>query len=272
MAQLVRRSLVLALLLASATAVAQQRPPRFTRPFKPGLPGHVGEGPVLNLQGRQHVDHLQYRDLRAATYHLLKEYPADRHYFIGIGRDPAPIIAFLQNLGGRQLAINFPASSNEASQATQEVLATYVAKLVPPEILTGDRTIVFLDATSSGRALDHYVPRIGPSLNGRPFFKLAFGVRSGGQKNTTIYTNPGDKRVIDTTPFPEVDRFYTEPYEDVVSEYPRHGPGTHPISDLDSPRQEYRQYRDALNQRMERDPELDHFLRHEAGPAFRDDD
>jgi hypothetical protein len=58
----------------------------------------------------------------------------------------------------------------------------------------------------------------------------------------------------------------------VVSEYLRHGPGTHAIGDIDRPRPEYQQYRDALMLRMERDPELDHFLHHEAGPAFRHDD
>jgi hypothetical protein len=270
---LTRTLLVLAVVSASVTASAEEgrqaKAVRFARPFNAAIGGHVGDGPVLNLQGKMHVDHLQYKDLRGATYHLLKTYPADRHYFIGLGRDPAPIIAFLQNLGGKQLAINFPASSNEGSAATPQILATYVQKLVPPEILESGRTIVFVDATSSGRALDHYVPLIAPSLKGLPFLKVAFGVHSG-QRNTRIYTNPGDKQVIDTSPFPEVNKFYTDPYEDVVSEYPRHGPGTHPINALDTPRPEYQKYRDALNQRMQRDPELDHFLRHEGGPAFGD--
>ncbi len=215
------------------------------------------DGHLVDLgNNKKHVAAAQYKDLSAATQHLLRLYPPGSHYFIGLGRDPAPIIAFLQNLGGKELAINFPASSNESGRATVEILAEYVKKLLPPGILESGRTIVFVDATTSGRALDHYVPLIAPSLKGAKVIKAAFGIHYEGRTNWPIHENPGDKQVIDTAPFPEVDRFFGDPYEDVVAEYPRHGPGAHPINQIDTPRPQYQQYRDALMQRMERDEGL----------------
>jgi hypothetical protein len=165
----------------------------------------------------------------------------------------------LQNLGGKELAVNFPASSNEANKATVPILAEYVKRIIPEEVLRSGKTIVFVDATSSGRALDHYVPLIAPSLQGKTVIKAAFGVKDG--RHNKIYWAPGDKQVIDTSAFPEVNRFYTGLYEDAVAEFPRHAPGTHDIKVLDTPRPEYQQYRDALLMRMERDEQLHGFLK-----------
>jgi hypothetical protein len=265
---------VLCLLLASASAWAAPRSRagtatlRFKSPFKKGLKP-LEEGPIVTIGGQPHVSAQQYNDISAAAMHLLKKYPADRHYFVGLGRDPAPIIAFLQNLGGKRLAVNFPASSNSSGSATKEILARYVARFIPAEVLRSGRTIVFVDATSSGRGLDHYVPLIKPSLRGAKVIKAAFGVRNAGVANTSIYTNPGNKRVINTAPFPEVDRFYVNPYENVVSEYPRHAPGYNKLSELGKPRPEYGQYRKALLRRMQRDRTLDTFLGTKAGAAFQ---
>ena len=104
---------LLAVLLAAGTAAAKLP---FERPFRPGL-SPLEDKPLLTIGNGRFVGARAYRDLSAAARELLRRYPADRHYFIGLGRDPAPIIAFLQNLGGRQLAINFPASSNDRSEA-----------------------------------------------------------------------------------------------------------------------------------------------------------
>lgn len=266
-----RAWLVFVLLVASASAwgnePARTTPVRFKRPFTTGL-SHLGDGPTVTIQNNQFGDHLQYRDIRGAAYHLLRTYPADRHFFVGLGRDPAPIIAFLQNIGGKQLAVNYPASSNSSASATQEILATYSERVIPAEVFASGRTVVFIDVTSSGRALDHYVPRIAPGLKGLPSIKVAFGINP---TSSAIYTNPGDKHVVNTTPFPELDKFPWDPYENVVSEYPRHVPTTNGFGVLDTPRAEYQQLRDGLMQRMLRDPELDHFLKTEAGPAFKHD-
>jgi hypothetical protein len=273
----VRTRLILAVLFVAGNASAvdpgapnRARPHgvvRFTSPFKQGLPPLTAL-PLVTLHGKQHLDEKQYTDLSAATQHLLRKYPADAHYFIGLGRDPAPIIAFLQNLGGKQLAINFPASSINSATVKAEVLAEYVKQLVPPDVLESGRAFVFVDVTTSGFGLDKYVPLIAPSLNGAKVIKAAFASEIW-TRGTQIFTNPGDKEVIDTTSFPEVDRFLTDPYEDVVSEYPRHVPGVDPMAALESPLPQYAQYRQALMQRMERDGELHGFLQAQGGAAFQ---
>ena len=220
------------------------------RPEKAREP--LTDGALVTIGGAAHVTAAQYKDLSAAAQHLLDLYPPDSHYFIGLGRDPAPLTAFLQNLGGKDLAINFPASSNESGEATTEILAKYVKKLIPRGVLESGRTIVFFDVTSSGRALDLYVPLITPSLKGAKVIMAAFDTGGRG----VMYQSPGDKKVIDTTPFPEVKKFYGGIYENVVAEYPRHGPGYHDISDIAKPLPGYQQYRDAVMQRMERDEGL----------------
>src|SRR5262249_44571522 len=137
-----------------------------------------------------------------------------KHYFVFLGRDAAPISAFVQNLGGRQLAVNFPASSNQKRRATPQIMARYVKRIIPKEALNGDRKIVVVDATRSGRALDYWVQKLVPHLNGVKALKVAFG-------SARV---PGDKTVIATAEFPTVAQYPWGNYENGIAEYPRHAP------------------------------------------------
>jgi hypothetical protein len=224
------------------------------RMFSPAAKKY-GKDPAVKIDGYDHLDARQYKDIKAATLTLLRRFPPNNHYFIGLGRDPAPVIAMLQNLGEKHLAVNFPASSNEAGKDTPEVLAQYVQKLIPAEALTSGKTIVFVDATSSGRALNHYVPRLTPHLGNNKVVRAAFA-----NPRWRIWNAPGENELIDTDDFPEVDKFYGAPYEGVTSEYERHAPGAFPISDLDTPRPQYKKFRDALKRRMKGDRDLDRKL------------
>jgi hypothetical protein len=251
-------SLVLALALAGAAHAAKSEERSWQAPIKRMYSPNAKKydrGPIVQIDGNDHLDANQYKDIKAATLELLRRYPADKHYFIGLGRDPAPVIAMLQNLGEKQLAVNFPASSNEAGKDTPEVLAQYVRKLIPKRALTSGKTIVFVDATSTGRALDHYVPNLIPHLGNNRVLRAAFA-----NPTWRISSNPRENEVIDTTAFPEVDSFYRLPYEGVTSEYERHAPGAYPISEIDTPRPQYKQFRNALKRRMRADRDLDRKL------------
>ena len=237
--------------------------PQWKSPYLKGAPA-IGTGPLLQLGAASHVTAAQYNDLSLAVQTLLTKFPADKHYFVGIGRDPAPIIAFLQNLGGKQLAVNFPASSNSAGSTRVDVLPTYVNKLIPAEALASGRTIVFVDVTSTGRALNHYVPLLTPLLKGAKVKRAAFAAPNW----TNILQRPGENHVIDTTPFPDVPNYFGGIYENVVAEYPRHVPGASPITDLDNPLAGYTNYRNAVLQRMQRDEGLHRFLTTQGGSAF----
>ena len=262
----VRATIALALLFAAARAWAEPRhhAPSARRaslknPFRNGL-APLPDGPLAHFDGHPHLAARQYRDLSAAAQHLLKEFPPEKHYFIGLGRDPTPIIAFLQNLGGRRLAINLPASSNESGYATKELMRDYVKRFVPAGVLESGRTVVFVDVTKTGRGLDYYVPLIAPSLNGAKLIRVAFGAE--GSAVATVHPT----HVIDTWPFQEVDKFLRPSYE-VLSQYPRHGPGVDPIGDLDTPRPAYREYRRVLLQRMRRDEGLRDFVERSQRPS-----
>jgi hypothetical protein len=228
---------------------------RLRRPFdakKQPLPNRA----VVKINGNAHLNPTQYKDLRAATMDLLKRYPPDKHYFVGVGRDPAPIIAFLKNIGGDELAANITASSNQANQGASSAMGAYVKKLIPKAAHDG-RKVVFVDATRSGRGLAFWVPLLKPHFpKAGGFATVAYAPRGYAQnvKGKSVINH-----VFDTSAYPEVDKYPWGSYEADVSEYPRHSPGYHQISQLRR-RAGFDKFRGGLLQHMERDRDLDKFL------------
>jgi hypothetical protein len=74
--------------------------------------------------------------------------------------------------------------------------------------------------------------------------------------------------LINTDNMPDVGNYLYQPYEGVVSQYPRHVLGQDSIDELVE-RDEYRMFKKAVTARMQRDGELHAFLMNEGGPAFR---
>jgi hypothetical protein len=274
-----RALLACALVAASATAtlaasLAPQARLGFTSRYQPGR-GRLPRGALVEL-GRPgnktaHMTAAQYQDLSLAIRTILKRYPADKHYFIGTGRDPAPLVAALELLGGRPMAMTFPAShivSDDHDTITPELIGRYFERLIPDaqmreQILHGRRKLVLLDQTRTGKTpnslapfIQAYLDRIGSRAE---IVKLAIAPRG-----SSLYA--GVQR-ISTQRFSDVGEYLTYPYEGVVSEFPRHLIGTHPISAL-RPRAAYGKFKAAMLERMKRDRELDRFLHTEGGPAF----
>jgi hypothetical protein len=242
----------LSLLLAS-TALAGAKYTPIKRVFKPGAKD-PGPDSVAVIAHAPHMNAAEYHDLKAASLVLLKKFSPASHYFVFLGRDAAPISAFMQNLGGHQLAVNFPAASNHANNDTPEVMSKYVDRFIPKEALRGDRKIVVVDASATGRGLDYWVPKLQPHLPGVEVIKAVYLVTGG-----TLHI-PGNKTVFSTSAFPEVDKYFGGDYENVIAEYPRHVPGYHPVADIAQPRPEWTQFRQAVMKRMEADTELDQAL------------
>jgi hypothetical protein len=268
-----RASLTLCLLAVAGIAGAAQADGRakFRSPFVAGQRmKELPDGPLVRILGNDHVDAKQYRDLSRAIQTLLKRYPADRHYFIGTGRDPAPIIAALENIGGRAMAMNFPASNIvQSNNITPELLVKYFQRLIPNEgmrrdILSGRRTLVLLDQSSTGKTPDSLAPYF------REFFDH---IGSKAKMIKLAFAQPGDGliegvRKISTGPMPDVGTYLYAPYEGIVSEYPRHVLGHDRISQLVQ-RNAYVRFKAAVLERMKRDKGLHRFLMQEGGPAFR---
>ena len=227
-------------------------PPPVTRTYLKGakrLPAHG----LLRLGGYDHVSLAAYRDLRNASIALLRLHPPDQSVYIGLGRDPAPIIAFLQGIGAD--ALNFPASGASFSESPS--LDEHFARLIPKRFRQGSRNLVLIDQTSSGKTihaikplLRDYLHRTGsaPSIKAVAFNE-ASGVTYGRSGITTISTKP----------FPEVHKFFYPPYEGVVSPFRRHSPGTNTLRQL-TYRPEYDRFRAAVKKRITRDEALDRFL------------
>jgi len=259
---------------AAAAAKRDGAPLGFKSRYVPGKKA-LPRGPLVKLGfAASRSDHMtaeQYGDLSLAVRAILKRYPADKNYFIGTGRDPAPLIAALELLGGRKMAMSFPASNivyNNAGTITPELIGQYFKRLIPnaklrEEILKGDRKLVLLDQTHSGKTpnslepfIQQYLDQIGSKAK---IVKLA--VAPPGSS-----VQPGVAR-ISTQRFPDVGGYMYAPYEGVVSEFPRHVLGNDPITAL-KPRGAYVRFKAAMLERMKRDKALHRFLRDEGGPAF----
>lgn len=220
-----------------------------------------------------HVSLRKYTDLRNGIETLLRKYNPKDYYFIGTGRDPAPLIAMLENLGGRNLAMNFPASNitgddvETAKQIRPKLLDAYFHRLIPDEkirqdVLFGNRTIVLLDQSSSGKTPDSFAPYLRKYLN-----SIRSKVKIAKVTFTQSVNAEGIRSGVDhiaTDSFPDVGRYLYAPYEGVVSRFPHHTLGQDAIEEL-IPRPEYERFKDAVYARMQRDLELHRFLTRELG-------
>ena len=249
--------LILALgALVSAAAGAATKQAHVSRRYDPKK-SKIGDGALVHITDSgtryDHVTKQQYIELRDASIALMKKYPPDKHVYIGLGRDPAPFIAFLQEIGAE--AHNFPASGQGHTASAR--LDRHFEKLIPASVRRGSKTILLIDQTRSGKTHQSMMPLLKDYLkrSGSKVDVKGVAFNSGGTVSLSV---PG-LRVIDTSPFPEVMQFFYAPYEGIVSPFERHTPSTQNVSELQW-RPQYDKYRNGLGQRIERDPELDRFL------------
>jgi hypothetical protein len=224
-----------------------------------------------------YVSRKEYADLKGGVMELLRRYPPDKYFFVGLGRDPAPVIAFLQNLGEHKLAVNLPGTSNvqwaKVGLRPADV-ARHIEAAIPNDILEGDRQIVLLDVTSSGKT---------PALFG-PFMDRYFanrGIHKTALRLAFSWTNVKQKKFgpllsdwIDTGGWRDFSRYITGKYEGNwqpgivgtwgIAEHEKHSmtPDAEPPT-LTNPN--YASFRQAVMARMEQDQELDAFLRDTIG-------
>ncbi len=195
-----------------------------------------------------------YAQLRTATTELLRRYPADRSFFVGVGRSPAPLVAILQNLHP-DLAINFPASGlSGRSGIDRRYLGEYhrhFAAFFPPEVIWGHRDIVLIDRSVGGHSiatlkwlLQEWLVGIGSKVQ----------VRGVGFSN---YISAKGVDRIDTQRFPVLSELLQEPFETWFGEFV----GSHPIGlrRLEDLRRNsgYDHAKNLLRELMETDSHLD---------------
>ena len=263
-------------LLATQTAWAQNqgrqaRQPVIRRVFKPQAAGTQLPA-SWTITGNQYVSQNEYNDLKKGCMELLRRYPPDKYYFVGMGRDPAPVIAFLQNLGEKNLAVNLPGTSNigwaNQVKVGDQVVATHIEAAIPEHILRGERQIVILDVSSTGKTpakfgpyLDHYLQARG---NHKPVIRLSFSPSDVKTGNTYgVLTD-----WISTTEFPDFDQYPWNKYQGSwtpqnggqgIAEHQGHAMSAGAVPPTQTNPQ-YTQFRQAVLARQEQDPELDGFI------------
>ncbi len=247
------------------------------RPYNPSarkaLPGSYA------IAGNTYVSAEEYQDLAAGVKELLKRYSPEKYYFVGLGRDPAPVIAFLQNLGEKNIAANLPGTSNIFWNGAigHDDVARHIEAAIPKHILQGDRQIVILDVTSSGKTpalfgpyLDHYLESKGIK---KPSVKLAFSwnnVMLGAYNHQlTDWINTRNWADFFQYPWGKYEGDWTPVNGGRgIAEHQRHemSVGAAPPTKT-SPN--YAAFRAALMDRMEQDKELDQFLVSHIGSVFK---
>ncbi|ALP53296.1 hypothetical protein Tel_09080 [Candidatus Tenderia electrophaga] len=131
-------------------------PLRFTR--------HPSSGTVIQRQLKAQ----EYEQIRDFSAQLMKLYPPDRYYYIGLGKSPTPIIAFMQATGvpasnmplskfshrtkgrrdGGQLGLSEPLTGTQLAE-----LERHFDNFIPSKEVLRGRDLLLIDFVQSGRSL-----------------------------------------------------------------------------------------------------------------------
>jgi hypothetical protein len=267
---------VLCLLSTPATATRPRKPAgrgvvkRVFDPAKSGrrLPVHY------TIANKQYLTDKEYRDLRDGCMALLKQYHPDKCFFVGMGRDPAPVIAFLQNLGEKDLAVNLPGTSNIGwrNNVQPADIARHVEAAIPAKILDGSRQLVLVDVTSSGKTPAHFCPHMERYLHdrGNPVPVIPLGMWHQDLRLSNRYVQGKRVEWFNVTQWTDFQNYNgcRGKYEGTwnptsgghgIAEHQHHkmGPNVQPPTQTNP---NYKAFRKALLERMEQDPKLDAFV------------
>ena len=258
-------AMVLLTALAGAALAARAEPTRvrpvvrLKNPFRPDKPAPP-PGPLLRTATQPPFEHLseaQYRDIRTAALELMGRFPPDRYFYLGVGRDPSPVLAFLENLSP-DISTQIPASGIKGGvQAQHEPeYFRHLDRLLPAEVLKGGRSILLVDRSNvgSGRSLNAFRTVLQKYLQARGSSTAVEGV--GYVQGDTIGFG---LHVIDYRGFPEMQRFWQSQYE-AVARYPYNVIGPQKLETLrENPA--YGAFRAKMLERMQSDATLDGFLK-----------
>ena len=232
--------------------------------FDPNAPA-IGSGPLTQANIEWHGSTTpreflrldQYTQIRDASLELLRRFDPSKHTFIGLGRSPTTIVAFLQNLGlGAERALNIPASGMRKRNPDSAAWDQHLAQFFPLKALTSARDVVVFDRTSSGSSLIQAQQLLSDFLtrrgSGATVKLLAF---SSHARHPELASHPqiGPNRInIDEATTPEL---YEMNRYSHWAEYGHHIVGGGSSEGL-TRRPEYEQYKGLLAERMKRDAAL----------------
>ena len=255
-------------------------------PYSSGASGQGSKALVKTRYGSL-LDAGQYGEIRDASFALMKKYPPDKYYYIGLGRSPASMIAFIQNLSTRKdptdIAMNFPASGVRGAEpiSYKKNYYEYFDRLVPADAWKGQRKILLVDRVGvysgqlkSGSSTSYQYGTAGGSsivamlkvfkayIRDR---KLKVKVEGVGYAPDGLTHQFNQIKYINTKGFAIVDAMGSSLHGntgrafDEIAEHPMNYIHSNPVANLQV-RKEYGKYQSRMLQRMVADKKVDSFL------------
>ena len=121
------------------------------------VPLFLSSAKALELEEEQLIEN-SYEEIRLLAHRLVSEFPPPGHLYVGVGRSPTPLIAFLQAIDS-EAAINFPLSDLkyygdpfDMDEASFKILHQHFENFFGSYRKKG-KAIVFIDYIISGTTL-----------------------------------------------------------------------------------------------------------------------
>ncbi len=218
---------------------------------RPGTPAQAYKPQPAQQQMRHYLDANQYEQIRDITLEIMQRRPPSAFFYVPVGRDPAPIAAFMELLSpkGRPLARTLPASGLKQGviEGREQAWFDHFDRFIPKEVLTGNRHILLVDRASSGATLEKVRGILRKWLKTRGS-KVSVNVLALSRREVTVPW-------IDITSKPELVAMNQDHYAP-VAEWPRYEVGVTPPEEL-TRRTTYDEFKMQLLKRMARDQQLD---------------
>ncbi|PVZ72314.1 hypothetical protein [Pelagibaculum spongiae] len=132
------------------------------------------------------LDHTHFEELHSLCQLILSRFPVSEHFFLGIGRSPAPVIAAIQHISGKDNATLMPISFQGYTSSSfnphmhwKKSVCLYqkFCCYIPP-----DKKIVILDWAASGSSLAMAISLMQSFLAASEFIGLALAKESAHEK------------------------------------------------------------------------------------------
>jgi hypothetical protein len=246
---------LVAFLLASASsrALADEGAFPLERLYRPGQEdAPSAEGIEVPGQGRILFER-QYQDVRNSTLDIVRRFPPDRYYYVGVGRSPMANVTLLQTLNPK-IAMHFPASGLHGAEVIKEEhveeYMRHFASLLPDEKTLGNRTLLLMDHSYTGSSIvrvremtERYLTSIGSD---RKVEAVVFSRQHANVEHVDVHMIPAD-------PYP----FMLLPQD--LGRYAEHSIGEHKLKDL-KVNPAHDQVRNGIRRWVKHDAVLDDFL------------
>ncbi len=103
----------------------------------------------------------QYDSTKKAAIDLMERFPPDQHVYVGIGKSPTPIIAFMKAIGGAGAAQSLPLTGLGANGFFEkndpqsiEKIHQHLAEFLPNIEKLGGKKLLILDFADSATSLE----------------------------------------------------------------------------------------------------------------------